>query len=90
MVPEQELIDREEHYEVEAILDSQLFQNKLQGLVAWKGYGYEENTWANVEDVNAEELIQEFYCARQHVIAFWTSFKLTPTSSFDTHSPTES
>jgi hypothetical protein len=32
-------------------------------LVAWKGYGYEENNWADAEDVNAEELIQEFYCA---------------------------
>jgi hypothetical protein len=63
VVPEPELIDREEHYEVEEILDSQLFQNKLQYLVAWIGYGYEENTWANTEDVNAEELIQEFYCA---------------------------
>jgi hypothetical protein len=62
-VPEPELIDGEEHYEVEEILDSRLFWNKLQYLVAWKGYGYEENTWANAEDVNAEELIQEFYHA---------------------------
>jgi hypothetical protein len=62
-VPEPELIDGEEHYKVEEILDSQLFQNKLQYLVAWKGYGYEENTWANAEDVNAKELIQEFSCA---------------------------
>jgi hypothetical protein len=62
-VPEPELIDGEEHYKVEEILDSQLSWNKLQYLVAWKGYGYEENTWANVEDVNAKELIQEFYCA---------------------------
>jgi hypothetical protein len=63
VVPEPELIDGEEHYEVEKILDSQLSWNKLQYLVAWKSYGYEENTWANAEDVNAEELIQEFYCA---------------------------
>jgi hypothetical protein len=63
VVPEPELIDREEHYKVEEILDSQLFRNKLQYLFAWKGYGYEENTWANAEDVNTKELIQEFYCA---------------------------
>jgi hypothetical protein len=63
VVPEPELIDGEEHYKVEEILDSRLFWNKLQYLVAWKGYGYEENTWANAEDANAKELIQEFYCA---------------------------
>jgi hypothetical protein len=63
VVPEPELIDGEEHYKVEEILDSQLFQNQLPYLVAWKGYGYEENTWANAVDVNAEELIQEFYHA---------------------------
>jgi hypothetical protein len=62
-VLEPELIDREEHYKVEEILDSRLFSNKLQYLVAWKGYGYEENPWGNAEDVNAKELIQEFYCA---------------------------
>jgi hypothetical protein len=62
-VPEPELIDGEEHYEVEEILDSRLFWNKLQYLVAWKGYGYEQNTWANAEDVNAEKLTQEFYHA---------------------------
>jgi hypothetical protein len=33
-VLEPELIDGEEHYEVEEILDSQLFGNKLQYLVA--------------------------------------------------------
>jgi hypothetical protein len=29
------LVDREEHYEVEAILDSQVFQRQLQYLVQW-------------------------------------------------------
>jgi hypothetical protein len=34
-----------EEYEVEAILDSCMFQRKLQYLVYWKGYRYEEHSW---------------------------------------------
>jgi hypothetical protein len=59
--PEPEIIDGQERYEVEEILDSRFFRRKLQFLVAWKGFGYEENTWSNAEDVDAEELITEFY-----------------------------
>ncbi|KIJ31883.1 hypothetical protein M422DRAFT_133357, partial [Sphaerobolus stellatus SS14] len=47
--PPPELVDGEEHYEVEQVLDSRLFCNRLEYLVKWKGYGYEENSWvANV------------------------------------------
>ncbi|KIJ39765.1 hypothetical protein M422DRAFT_32560, partial [Sphaerobolus stellatus SS14] len=27
------------------VLDSRLFRNRLEHLVKWKGYGYEENSW---------------------------------------------
>jgi len=35
------LVDGEEHYKVEAILDSQVFRRQLQYLVQWKGYNYD-------------------------------------------------
>ena len=34
-----------EEYEVEKILDSQIFCRKVEYLVCWKGYGVEEDEW---------------------------------------------
>jgi len=51
----------EEEYEVEAIRDSHIFWRKLQFLVQWRGYGYEEHSWVNESDVHAPEAITEFY-----------------------------
>ena len=34
-----------EEYEVEKILDSQIFCGKVEYLVHWKGYGVEEDKW---------------------------------------------
>jgi hypothetical protein len=30
-------------------------------LVQWRGYGYEEHSWVNENDVHAPEAIAEFY-----------------------------
>jgi hypothetical protein len=62
-VPPPEVVNGEERYKIEEILDSRIFQQKLQFLVTWKGYGYEENSWLNEEDVDAPELVQQFYQA---------------------------
>ena len=43
--------DRVKEYEVECILDSRVFRNKLEYLVCWKGYGVEEDEWRPVKDV---------------------------------------
>jgi hypothetical protein len=59
--PDLEIVDGEPEYEVEAILDSRRHYNRLQFLVSWKGYGREENSWTNEEDVHAPDLVQEFY-----------------------------
>jgi hypothetical protein len=60
-VPQPDIIDNEEHFEVEEILDSRFYRRKLQFLVAWKGFGYEENTWTNADDVHATDLVKQFY-----------------------------
>ena len=51
----------DEEYKVEAILNSWMFQWKLQYLVYWRSYGYEEHSWVNEEDVHVPEAVQEFY-----------------------------
>jgi Chromo (CHRromatin Organisation MOdifier) domain len=56
------LCEGEEHFEVEKVLDSRMRANCLQLLIKWKGYGYEENSWENERDVQASDLIAEFYC----------------------------
>ena len=43
--PPPELVDGEEEYIVKKILNSRMFQQKLQYLVKWEGYGIEGNTW---------------------------------------------
>jgi hypothetical protein len=53
--------DGGEHYEVEEILDSRLMRGKLHFLVKWKGYGYEENKWVREEELEAPDLLQDFY-----------------------------
>ena len=43
--PPPEIIDGEEEWVVEDILDSKIINQKLQYLVKWKGFGVEHNSW---------------------------------------------
>jgi hypothetical protein len=38
-----------------------MFRGKLHFLVKWEGYGYEENKWVREEELNAPDLLREFY-----------------------------
>ena len=40
-----EIIDREEDWVVEEILDSKMINRKLKYLIKWEGYGIEHNSW---------------------------------------------
>ena len=61
--PPLEMVDGEEHYVVEQVLDSQLMRDQLQFLVKWEEYGYEKNSWIPESDIAALDKIQEFYNA---------------------------
>ena len=56
------MVDGEEEYEVERILDSWQFgrRRKLQYLVKWKGYPDSENQWVDKDDIFADKALQEF------------------------------
>jgi Chromo (CHRromatin Organisation MOdifier) domain len=59
--PPPEVVDGEEHYVVEQILDNRFVRGRLQFLVKWEVYGYEENTWVPEQDVSAPDKLREFY-----------------------------
>ena len=59
--PPPELIEGEEEYLVEEILDSKMFRRRLRFLVKWEGYSTEHNTWEYATDVHAPKCLAEFY-----------------------------
>ena len=89
--PPPDLVDNEEEYEVEKILDSWLFgrRKRLQYLVKWAGYPDADNMWVDKDDVFAEDKVQEFKTsnpdARTHIRRLWKDgipqFSLAPSSS---------
>ena len=55
--------NKEEEYEVEAILNMRRHGrgHKLQYLVHWKGYPHSDDSWVDHKDLNTPELLKEFY-----------------------------
>ena len=62
MRPPPDLINGEEEYEVEHIIDSRQFGRgcQVQYLVKWKGYPNSDNQWLKWQDINAPDLIAEY------------------------------
>jgi hypothetical protein len=60
--PVPDLVDREEEYSVEKILDSRKFSRRrhLQYLVKWEGYPDSDNMWVDKDDVFTDDKVQEF------------------------------
>jgi hypothetical protein len=59
LVPEN---DDEAEYEIERIVNSRTYKGGFQYQVVWKGYsGPEAVQWINLEDVNAEDAIEDFH-----------------------------
>jgi hypothetical protein len=59
--PPPELIDGEEEFEVEEIINKRTNRRKKQYLVKWVGYPASDNSWVNEKDIHAPRLITE-YC----------------------------
>ncbi len=60
--PAPDLVDNEEEYEVEKVLDFRQFgrTRKKQYLIKWKGYPDSDNEWVDKRDIHAPEAIREF------------------------------
>ena len=61
-MPPADLIDGEEEYEVEEILQLRKFGRgrKVQYLVKWKGYPGSDNQWVDWDDLHTDEMIADF------------------------------
>lgn len=56
------VVEGEEQYEVEEILNSRMFNRRFEYLVRWKGYGLGEASWEPSTNVqNAKEEIERFH-----------------------------
>ena len=60
--PPPDLIDGEEEYEIEEILQSRRHGRgrKVQYLIKWKGYPDSENQWVDWDDLHADEALADF------------------------------
>jgi len=94
--PAPDLIDNEEEYEVEKVLDSRHFGRgrKKQYLIKWKGYPDSDNEWVDVRNTHAPEVIREFESRNSatevHIRGNNTSKSLIPPSLHSTTSSTKS
>ena len=56
-----EIINREEEWVVEEILDSRMINWKLRYLVKWDRFGIEHNSWEPWDNIHTPDLVSEFH-----------------------------
>uniref|UniRef100_A0A803TJ20 Gypsy retrotransposon integrase-like protein 1 n=1 Tax=Anolis carolinensis TaxID=28377 RepID=A0A803TJ20_ANOCA len=59
--PAPTMVDGEEEFEVQDILDSRIHRRRLQYMIDWVGYGPEERSWEDASTVHAPDLVQRFH-----------------------------
>jgi Chromo (CHRromatin Organisation MOdifier) domain len=55
-LPPLKIVDGEEEWVMEKILNSKVINQKLWYLVKWEGFGIEHNSWKPWDDVHAPDL----------------------------------
>jgi len=61
VLPPPIIINREEEWKVEEILNSRWHWRRFQFLVKWKGFSKEHNSWEVASNVKALDLVMEYY-----------------------------
>ncbi len=55
------IINEKKHDEMKLILNNKLYRKRLQYFVKWLNWSNTENQWIYVDDVQADDLIKNFY-----------------------------
>ena len=55
------VVNDQEEYEVQEILDSKIIRNRLQYLVDWTGYSPAHREWIDVDNVHSPRLVKKFH-----------------------------
>ena len=55
------LVEGNEEFVVETVLDCRKRRGQTQFLIKWKGYGPEENSWEPASNIHAPRLVQAFF-----------------------------
>jgi Chromo (CHRromatin Organisation MOdifier) domain len=68
--PPLELIEGQEKYEVEQIINSRHMgrAKKLQYLLQWKGYSHAHDSWQDATEVHVPELVKEYYARKESTV----------------------
>jgi Chromo (CHRromatin Organisation MOdifier) domain len=68
--PPLELIEGQEEYEVEQIIDSRRWgrARKLQYLLQWKGYSRAHDSWQDATGVHAPRLVKAYYARKKSAV----------------------
>jgi Chromo (CHRromatin Organisation MOdifier) domain len=77
--PPLELVDGQEEYEVEQIMNSRRLgrARKSQYLLRWKGYSRTHDSWQDATEVHAPELIKEYHVRKKSAVRVATVRKGT-------------
>ena len=47
-------------YEVEKVVDKRIHKGKVEYLLKWKGYPSSDNTWESEDNLDCQELVQDY------------------------------
>ncbi len=88
--PPPDLIEGEPEWEVDQIVNTRCYRNQTQFLIKWKGYSDAHNSWELEKNLNATELVGEYYkCNPRSVGAEeWIKRKEISVHSATIHLPT--
>src|SRR6266704_2643582 len=88
--PPPDLIEGEPEWEVERIVNTRRYQNQTQFLIKWKGYSDAHNSWEPEKNLNATELVEEYYKRNPRSVGIegWIKRGEVSVRSVTTHLPT--
>src|SRR6266702_2513813 len=88
--PPPDLIEGEPEWELEQIMNTRHYRNQTQFLIKWRGYSNAHNSWEPEKNLNATELVREYYKRNPRSVGAeeWIKRSEISIHSITTHLPT--